>query len=49
MKKYKLEDCATPEYWLAHVIAVNKVAKKLGKWKFKYLFHDIEKPFLMWL
>ena len=33
-------------YWFAHNRAYNKVAKEWGVWKFKYLFHDIEKPFL---
>lgn len=34
------------KYWYAHNQAFNKVAKEWGVWKFKYLFHDIEKPFM---
>lgn len=34
-------------YWFNHVKAFNYVAWKLGVWKFKYLFHDFEKPWLM--
>ena len=33
-------------YWFAHLCAYNMVALNLGCWKFKYLFHDIEKPWL---
>lgn len=33
-------------YWYAHWKAYNKVAREWGVWKFRYLFHDIEKPFL---
>lgn len=31
-------------FW--HWLAYNYTAKKLGVWKFKYLLHDIEKPWL---
>lgn len=34
-------------YWYAHWKAYQKVAKQLHCWKFRFLFHDIEKPFLM--
>ncbi len=34
-------------YWFNHVKAFNYVAWKLDVWKFKYLFHDFEKPWLM--
>lgn len=34
-------------YTFAHWCAFNMTALNLGVWKFKYLFHDIEKPFLM--
>lgn len=37
------------DYWFAHWCAFNMTALNLGVWKFKYLFHDIEKPWLMWL
>lgn len=33
-------------YWYAHNKAFNRVAKEWGVWKFKYLFHDMEKPFM---
>ena len=35
------------DYWFAHWCAFNMTALNLGVWKFKYLFHDIEKPWLM--
>lgn len=34
------------KYWLAHLFAYNMTALNLNCWKFKYLFHDIEKPWL---
>lgn len=37
------------DYWFAHWCAFNMTALNLGSWKFKYLFHDIEKPWLMWM
>lgn len=37
------------DYWFAHWCAFNMTALNLGVWKFKYLFHDIEKPWLMWM
>lgn len=37
------------DYWFAHWCAFNMTALNLGFWKFKYLFHDIEKPWLMWM
>lgn len=33
-------------YWYAHWKAYNKVAREWGVWRFRYLFHDIEKPFM---
>ncbi len=33
-------------YWFAHYCAYNMTALNCKAWKFKYLFHDIEKPFL---
>ena len=33
-------------YWFAHWCAYNMTALNLGAWKVKYLFHDIEKPWL---
>ena len=40
------EDRSTFPYWFAHWCAYNMTALNLGVWKFRYLFHDIEKPFL---
>lgn len=34
------------KYHLAHVFSYNMTALNLGCWKFKYLFHDFEKPWL---
>ena len=33
-------------YWFNHWKAFNLTAYYLGVWKFKYLFHDIEKPWM---
>lgn len=43
------EDRSTFPYWFAHWCAFNMTALNLGIWKLKYLFHDIEKPWLMLL
>lgn len=40
------EERAGFKYWFAHWCAFNMTALNLGVWKFKYLFHDIEKPWL---
>lgn len=32
-------------YWFAHWCAYNMTALNLGCWKFRFLFHDIWKPF----
>ena len=34
------------KYWFAHWCAYQMTALNLKCWKFKYLFHDIEKPWL---
>lgn len=34
------------KYWFAHWCAYQMTALNCGAWKFKYLFHDIEKPWL---
>ena len=34
------------KYWFAHWCAFQMTALNLKCWKFKYLFHDIEKPWL---
>lgn len=36
------------KYWFAHWCAFQMTALNLGAWKFKYLFHDIEKPFMLY-
>ena len=40
------EDRAGFAYFFAHWCAFNMTALNLKCWKFKYLFHDIEKPWL---
>ena len=37
---------STFSYWFAHWCAFQLVALGLGIWKFKFLFHDWEKPWL---
>lgn len=34
------------KYWFAHWCSYQMTALNLKCWKFKYLFHDIEKPWL---
>lgn len=43
MRKY------TFKRWIPHLLAFNKTAIKLKGWKFKYLFHDIDKPFFKFI
>ena len=45
-KKFDKSKRATFEYIFWHWLAFNLVAIDLKAWKFKYLFHDIEKPWL---
>lgn len=45
-KKFDSSQKSSFNYWLWHWLAFNYTAKKLGVWKFKYLLHDIEKPWL---
>ena len=40
------EKKSTFRYWFAHWAAYQLVALKWGVWKFRFLFHDAEKPFL---
>jgi len=40
------KDKSTFPYWFAHWCSFQLCALNLGIWKFKYLFHDIEKPWL---
>jgi hypothetical protein len=45
-KKFTKEQRSSFSYWFWHWLSFNLVAKELHRWKFKYLFHDIEKPWL---
>lgn len=45
-KKIDKSERSSFPYWFNHWKAFNAVAIELGVWKSKYLFHDIEKPFL---
>lgn len=45
-KKFTKAERSSFHYWYYHWKAFNLTAYHLGHWKFKYLFHDIEKPFL---
>ena len=47
MKLYPESEKSTFPYWLAHWWMFNVTAIKLGAWKLRYIFHDMEKPFLM--
>lgn len=40
------EERSSFKYWFAHWAAYQLTALNLGVWKFKYLFHDWEKPWL---
>ena len=46
-KKFSKEQRGSFTYWYYHWKAFNLTAFHLGCWKLKYLFHDIEKPWLM--
>ncbi len=45
-KKFTKEQRSSFSYWYYHWKAFNLTAMSLGAWKFKYLFHDFEKPWL---
>ena len=45
-KKFNKEERSSFSYWYYHWKAFNLTALSLGAWKLKYLFHDIEKPWL---
>ena len=45
-KKFDKSQRSTFQYWFWHWLAFNYTAAKLKAWKPKYLFHDIEKPWL---
>lgn len=40
------EERSSFKYWFAHWCAFQMTALNLKCWKFKYLFHDVEKPWL---
>lgn len=43
---FSKEERSSFKYWFAHWAAFQMTALNLKRWKFKYLFHDIEKPWL---
>lgn len=43
---FKKEEASSFKYWFAHLCAFNMTALNLKCWKFKYIFHDFEKPWL---
>ena len=45
-KKFSKDKRSTFSYWFWHWLAFNLTAKEYGIWKLKYLFHDMEKPWL---
>jgi hypothetical protein len=44
--KFDKTQRSTFHYWFAHWCAYQVVALNLGVWKFRFLFHDLEKPWL---
>ena len=44
--RFEKKDRSTFAYWFAHWCAYQMTALNLGCWKFKYLFHDMEKPWM---
>lgn len=44
--RFTKEDKSTFPYWFAHWAAYQMTALNMKCWKFKYLFHDCEKPWL---
>lgn len=46
---FSKEERSSFAYWFAHWCSYNMTTLNLKCWKFKYLFHDIEKPWLMLL
>lgn len=43
---FKESEKSTFSYWFAHWCSFQLTALNLHSWKFKYLFHDAEKPWL---
>lgn len=46
LPKFDKESRSSFRYWFYHWYAYQLTALHLKHWKFKYLFHDIEKPWL---
>lgn len=44
--RFTKNDRSTFKYWFAHWSAYQMTALNLGCWKWKFLLHDIEKPFI---
>lgn len=49
MVGFTKEERSSFPYWFAHWCAFNMIALTLHIWKPRYLFHDFEKPWLMWI
>ena len=45
-KMFTKDDRSSFSYWFAHWCSFQLTALNLGIWKFKYLFHDFEKPWM---
>lgn len=46
MRLFESSEKSTFSYWFAHLLAFNMTAILCCHWRFKYLFHDFEKPWL---
>lgn len=46
MLMFSKEERSSFKYWFAHWCAFQMTALNLKAWKFKYLFHDMEKPWM---
>lgn len=46
LKKFGKNERSSFNYWFNHWLAFNLVAMKYHCWKFRFLFHDIEKPWM---
>ena len=45
-KKFTKDQRGSFRYWFWHWLAFNDTAREYGVWRFRHLFHDIDKPFL---
>jgi len=45
-KKFSKDKRSSFRYWFWHWLAFNLTAKEYHIWRLKYLFHDMEKPWL---